>query len=122
MNISIRLKWDVSMKYEVHLGLPGTSESGRGAVLRLEGEELERAWDGGQRVGAVDFVLREERRGGECYHNGDLSQENIHFDQIILMMSEYYNSVSPSHLTCQQAALAAPAIFVRPCWDWLKEL
>ena len=66
-------------KYEVHLRLLGTSESGRGAVLRLEGEELERAGDAGQRVGALDFVLREEGRGGECYHNAELSHENIHF-------------------------------------------
>ena len=48
-------------------------------VLRLQGEELERAGDGGQGVGPLDFVLGEEGRAAECDHNADLSQEHINF-------------------------------------------
>ena len=83
---------------EVHLSLPGTSESCRGPVLSPEGEELEGAGDGGEGVGAADFVLAEQRGGGqgsEGDHNGDLSGENIHFP----LCWHSYNIVCPSDLT-----------------------
>ena len=67
---------NVKILREVHLSLPGTSERCRGPVLCLQGEELERAGDGGERVSPGDFVLGEQRGGGEGYHKGNLSPEN----------------------------------------------
>ena len=83
VRIENEVRWWIKMKEyylrAVHLSLPGTSERCRGPVLCLQGEELERAGDGGERVSPGDFVLGEQRGGGEGYHNGDLSPENSHF-------------------------------------------